>query len=472
MQRFNRYSFLAYSLTALCLIPLTSAQAANTPSPCPYSWTRNLQVGSTGNDVLKLQQFLNADPSTEIATSGIGSLGNETTNYGGRTKQAVAAFQEKYAADVLTPIGLTTGTGAVGTLTRSKLNALCAAQATTTAVQTSPADTDTLTVTSSVQPAATLAPAGAGGVPFTSVTLTAGSTDVTVSSITVERVGPGEDGAFADVTLADQNGTAIGTTEYFNAEHQATFPGPYIVPAGTTVTFTVSGDMASDETNFAGEMPALEVENIRASAPVVGTLPIRGTAQTINDTLQIGSASAGLSPYDPDSATTHYIDDTRVRFSGIRLTASPIEDLTLSSITWDQTGTAGSSDISNIATVMNGVAYPATTSDGHSYTSTFSPGVVIPKGGTIDLFVQGDLTTTGANHTVEFDIDSSSDIGLTGNTYGFGVSVAPTDDTAQSGNSVFLTSDGTTAGSQGASFYAGSVTTISPGALISVGNAQ
>jgi long-subunit acyl-CoA synthetase (AMP-forming) len=29
---------------------------------CPYTWTRDLSQGSTGGDVMKLQQFLNLDP--------------------------------------------------------------------------------------------------------------------------------------------------------------------------------------------------------------------------------------------------------------------------------------------------------------------------------------------------------------------------------------------------------------------------
>ena len=470
MQRFSRHFFLVYSLTALCLIPLTSAQAANIPSPCPYSWKQNLQIGSTGNDVLKLQQFLNSDPGTQIATSGIGSLGNESASYGSRTKQAVAAFQEKYAADILTPLGLTNGTGAVGTATRSKLNALCAAQA-TSAVQTSPIDADVLTVTSPDQPAATLAPAGAGGVPFTSITLTAGSKDVTISDITVERVGAGADGAFSDIALNDQDGNAIGNTESFNSNHKVVFNQSFTVPANTSETLTVTGDMASDLSDYAGQMPVLQIDAIDSSTTIVGALPIRGTAQTINDTLVIGGAEASLSQFDPDEASNRYINDKSIKFSGIRITANPQEDLTLTSITWDQTGTAGTEDIANIATVVNGTLYP-TTNDGSSYTSTFSPGIVIPKGQTIDVYVQGDLTTTGANRTVEFDIDDSSDIGLTGNTYGFGIGITPSGDTAMNGNSVFLTSDGTPDGNEGASFFAGSIVTINPGTLISVGNAN
>lgn len=80
-----------------------------------------LEVSS---DVKKLQSFLNSDPDTSLVDTGPGSLNNETEFFGMLTLKAVIKFQEKYAAEILFPLGLTKGTGFVGPATLKKINEL------------------------------------------------------------------------------------------------------------------------------------------------------------------------------------------------------------------------------------------------------------------------------------------------------------------------------------------------------------
>ncbi|MBP9843093.1 MAG: peptidoglycan-binding protein [Candidatus Pacebacteria bacterium] len=89
-----------------------------------YTWTRSLTVGSTGEDVRMLQRFLNASADTQVAVSGAGSKGNETTYFGPATKAAVMKFQNKYRSEVLTPNGLVSATGYFGPSSINKANAL------------------------------------------------------------------------------------------------------------------------------------------------------------------------------------------------------------------------------------------------------------------------------------------------------------------------------------------------------------
>lgn len=479
-------NFLFYGFfSCLIFFPFALAGVVQaTVFPCSFTWTSNFKVGSVGEDVLKLQQFLNADPDTVIARSGAGSSGNETANFGPMTAAAVAKFQKKYDEDILVPAGLSKGTGFVGNLTRAKLNSLCGPVnslsiiqkfQTTESVASSVNDdamvNNKLTVTVPDQPAPTLAPAGAGWVPFTSVKLTAGSEDVTVNSINVQRVGYGSDGAFDSIQLADEDGNALGDSRSLRSDHKVDLGDPFTIPASKFKTITVMANMVSDLADFDGQMPIFQINDIQTSAKIAGTLPVRGTAQTVNSSLVIGTANAAVSQFDPGASVNRYINDTNVRFSGIRLTADSREDLALSSVTWEQTGTAGSADFTNVTTSVNGVYYP-TTVDGRKFTSTFSPSIIIKKGYSVDIYVQGDLTTSGSNRTVEFDIAGSGDISVIGQSYGYYVLVIPDSGTAASGHSVFITSDGTSDGDEGSPFFSGSVVTINAGTFTGVGKSS
>lgn len=77
-----------------------------------------LKEGSQGTEVTNLQTCLTTDP--EVYPEG-----QVTGLFGPLTKRAVIKFQEKYAEEVLTPSGLTSGTGVVGPSTRAKLNEIC-----------------------------------------------------------------------------------------------------------------------------------------------------------------------------------------------------------------------------------------------------------------------------------------------------------------------------------------------------------
>ncbi|PIR88233.1 MAG: hypothetical protein COU10_00375 [Candidatus Harrisonbacteria bacterium CG10_big_fil_rev_8_21_14_0_10_45_28] len=88
------------------------------------SFNSNLFVGVSSADVQALQQALNANPATQLANSGPGSPGQETRYFGPITKTAVIKFQDLYKSEVLSPLGLSWGTGYVGPSTRKKLNAL------------------------------------------------------------------------------------------------------------------------------------------------------------------------------------------------------------------------------------------------------------------------------------------------------------------------------------------------------------
>ena len=79
------------------------------------TFNRNLSLGMRGEDIKNLQEVLIKEGVW--SRSDIGATGY----FGSITKEAVINYQEKYAAEILEPLGLIKGTGFVGSSTRLHL---------------------------------------------------------------------------------------------------------------------------------------------------------------------------------------------------------------------------------------------------------------------------------------------------------------------------------------------------------------
>lgn len=401
----------------------TGSTGGTSGAACP-ALSRSLQQGSTGSDVMALQVFLNSNASTQVAASGAGSPGNETSYFGPATKAAVVKFQAAHGVDAI---------GIVGPQTRAAIASACSTTGGTTGGNTGGTVGGSVTVSAAAQPVNSLAPKGASRVPFTSFTLTNGSNAaVTINSVTVQRAGLAQDAAFSGVVLLDSNGIQIGNAKTFNSNHQANIGDTgFVLNAGASMTFTVAGNMAADESAYSGQVASLQVVAVNTSATVGGSLPIMGASQTINNTLSVGSFSTSTSSVVPPTSQNHdqNLGDTGVRFAGLRFTASSAEDLKLYSIRWRQIGSGSNVDISNVVTVANGTTYPTTVdSTGKYYTTVFPGGILIPKGNNIDVYLQGDITGSNSNgRTIQFTIDRATDVYFVGQLYGYGISdkIAP-----------------------------------------------
>jgi hypothetical protein len=89
---------------------------------CSFQFNKNLARGADNADVKNLQTALDYIPMF------IGGSAIPTTGYfGNQTAAAVIDFQNLWVDKILTPNGLTTGSGFVGVATRAVLNSLCSA---------------------------------------------------------------------------------------------------------------------------------------------------------------------------------------------------------------------------------------------------------------------------------------------------------------------------------------------------------
>lgn len=430
----------------------TTPSAPSTPSTpstagC-YTFTRDLTLGSQGADVTALQAFLRMKGHFTHPT--------DTGYFGAVTQAAVSAWQSAN--------GVSPAAGYFGSISRAKYNMMCGS---TTTGPSTPAPTGTgLAVAPGTQPNNSLAPQNASRVPFTRVTVTAGNDgDVVINSFTVQRVGLGSNAAFAGVVLVDDSGRQLGTAKTFNSNDQATIGEKVTIPRGTSKTFTVAGNMASSLLSYAGEAPGISVIGVNTSATVTGSLPITGAFHVINSTLSVGTLSLDVSNASAANATVNReIGTTAFRVSGFRLTAGSAEDVRLRSLRFNQTGSVSSNDLANVMVYVGGTGYPATVSaDGKYYDVTLGSGIVIPEGNNVEVYVQYDLV--GANssgRTVIFDVDKTTDIYATGETYAYGIS--PT----TSGGSSVPTSRGNTTETTGTPYIYGNQVTVTGAAITTI----
>ena len=93
--------------------------AQNGQSAGQCAITSNLFLGMENNaEVMCLQRFLKLQ-GPDVYPEGL-----VTSNFRSLTRQAVIRFQQKYISEILTPAGLSAGTGFVGERTRAKISQL------------------------------------------------------------------------------------------------------------------------------------------------------------------------------------------------------------------------------------------------------------------------------------------------------------------------------------------------------------
>ncbi len=107
------------SVTQQSVNPSTISTESITPTSTRFS--KDLEFNDIDDEVRQLQAYLNTHGYI-VAESGPGSVGNETNIFGAKTREALIRFQEAFASEILTSVGLARGTGYFGPSTRAYIN--------------------------------------------------------------------------------------------------------------------------------------------------------------------------------------------------------------------------------------------------------------------------------------------------------------------------------------------------------------
>lgn len=398
-----------------------------TVSGCTISsFDRNLSQGMSGDDVKCLQIILNSSADTQLAASGVGSSGNETNYFGPLTKAAVIKFQEKYASEILVSWGLTSGTGFVGSTTRTKLNTLIGAVG-----PTPPAAGLSVSLAADNPPAAVLA----SGTAYNSVlklNLTA-STEGTakVTGIKVTKSGFSANTAITGVLVVDEYGVRHGNVvSSLAADNTATIDfssAPIFVPAGQTSSVTIQIHLlAGSLTGTVQFSVAAPADVSTDAAQVSGTFPIWGNVMS----LTTGTATVGGVTVDASSLHDNGTDDATVvnvnmntqdqEIAKFRFIAGSAEDIEIKKLILWNNGSAADSDYGNIDLVDSAGNVLATAATAVNDVVTLDLGASpykIEKGLTKDLTVRIDVFG-GPNRTIRLVVQNDYDAVVGGVTTG------------------------------------------------------
>ncbi len=382
------------------------------------TFTRNLVVGSTGSDVKCLQTLLNLSSSTQVAITGAGSPGSETSYFGSLTLSAVRKYQTQHGW---------TPANQVGPLTRAALNAYLAGGVVIVPPPIVPPSTGGLSVALASDTPASTSVADATNANFTKFSLTAGSGAVTVSRIYVTRSGLSTNSIVENIKVVEADtGTYRGTTASLNADNRAliTFTPALAIPANSTKTYFIRAGIVNGTAS--GQTVTLGIAantDITSNATAVTGAPVIGNPMS-TILLAVGTLTVAEDGTTVDS--TPDAGDTNVTVNQFKLTAGSVEAVTVETITALKAGTADLTDTNNIELfdVTHNVSLGTLASwDGEEKATWSNLNLVIAKGGSLRLKIMVDIVggVESTAQTVNADIEDGTDslVIAKGNTYGF-----------------------------------------------------
>lgn len=287
-----------------------------------------------------------------------------------------------------------------------------------------PAVTGDLTVAlASDTPAGATLPKSASSVPLAKYMFTAGGSSVTVTGLTVHRVGVGAASDWANVYLYDQNGLRLTTGRTINSTaHTATFSGLSVaVAAGGSAAVYLYGDVASGASS-AGQH-SFEVMDA-ASVTVDGNVAIGGSFPVRGNVFTIGTSSSGrLDVLKGATPANPVVGSKQSEVSNFKLTANT-NDIRVNSITLYQAGSITNSDLTNFKLYQGAtlVASGSGVSSSGRIVLKFEPSYLITAGTTKVFSLKADVAGR-SDRTIKTYVEYTTDVNATDTVYNAGAAV-------------------------------------------------
>ncbi len=282
-------------------------------------------------------------------------------------------------------------------------------------------------------PAGMTVPRNAASQPMAKFNLSATGGNVTVSSVTLTRVGIGSTTDMTNVYLFDQNGNRLTPGLTVNSiNNQVQFNNlNLMIPSGQTVALSVRADF-SVASGSTGGQHSFQLVNASAvsmvtststsAATVTGAFPITGNVFTV------GSILAGRLDVQVGSTVSNpNVGSQNVEIANFKLVANT-DDIAINSVTLIQTGSVLATDLTNLAlfTGSTQVASAPGVVNNH-IVLTFNPPYLLTAGTSRNFSLHGNVAGR-TTRTIQTYVEYGTDVSATDNLYhsGAGVCIAQT----------------------------------------------
>lgn len=266
-------------------------------------------------------------------------------------------------------------------------------------------------------PASMTLPMKATGVTYLKFNVTAGANAVTLSTLTLHRIGVGSYNDLSNVYVYDGANRLTSGRTLTSDTNQAVFSNLNVaLTAGQTKTLSVLADLNPALTNN-GAVDGFEVVNANGSV-------VSGVSGNL---MSIGNASASTVTVDNSGGGgTFALGSTQVEVARGTINAgSALNDVKVTRLTLTNAGSLSNSYLANLNLTIGSspVATAATMTD-DKVVFNLPTAYTITKGDQKTFYVYADNTGGRVNDNVQFYVDETTDLGIIDTQYSVGAYVA------------------------------------------------